>query len=174
MLLKLDRKGPLYGQLYRALRAEILAGRIAAGARVSATRRLAEELGLSRNVVILAYEQLLAEGYVVGRTGAGTFVASELPEMLTTTSTSAAPVGRTREFGSARLTAYARRIEEESSTGEFTWEPRRSPLSYDFRYGRPSFSDFPNETWCRIIARRARRASIRDLDYGPVEGLAAL
>lgn len=174
MLLKFDKEGPLYGQLYRALRAEILAGKIAAGVRVPATRRLAEELGLSRNVVMLAYEQLLAEGYLVARTGTGTFVASELPEMFTSASRSAAVVRRNQEPRPVRLSAYGRRIEEESAVGEFTWEPRLSPVPYDFRYGRPSFSDFPHETWCRIIARRVRRTSIRDLDYGPAEGLPAL
>lgn len=47
-------------------------------------------------------------------------------------------------------------------------------MPYDFRYGRPSVVDFPHETWCRVLARRARRASIRDLDYGPPEGFPAL
>ncbi len=47
-------------------------------------------------------------------------------------------------------------------------------LPYDFRYGPPSFTDFPHETWCRIVARRARRITIRDLDYGTPEGLPAL
>ena len=42
------------------------------------------ELGVSRNVVMLAYEQLLAEGYLLARTGAGTFVASDLPQKFTT------------------------------------------------------------------------------------------
>jgi len=75
-MLKLDGQGPLYAQLYRALRAQILAGELPPVRRVSATRTLATELGLSRNAAILAYEQLLAEGYLVARTGAGTFVAS--------------------------------------------------------------------------------------------------
>jgi GntR family transcriptional regulator/MocR family aminotransferase len=47
-------------------------------------------------------------------------------------------------------------------------------LPYDFRYGAPSFTDFPHETWCRVMARRARRVTLRDLDYGTPEGLPAL
>jgi GntR family transcriptional regulator/MocR family aminotransferase len=47
-------------------------------------------------------------------------------------------------------------------------------LPYDFRYGPPSFTDFPHATWCRVMARRARRVTIRELDYGPPEGLPAL
>src|SRR5512137_2959297 len=103
MFLRLDKDGPLYSQIYRALRSEILGGRITAGASVPATRRLAAELGLSRNVVTIAYEQLLAEGYLVARTGAGTFVAAELPEMLTTTSKAAAADGHANEMRPVRL-----------------------------------------------------------------------
>ena len=83
-MLKLDKQGPLYAQLYRALRSQILEGQLPPGARVPATRALATELRLSRNVVMLAYEQLLAEGYLVARIGAGTFVASDLPQKFTT------------------------------------------------------------------------------------------
>ena len=57
---------------------------------------------------------------------------------------------------------------------QFTWAPRRDVLPYDFRYGPPSFTDFPHETWCRVVSRRARRVTLRDLDYGQPEGLPAL
>jgi len=171
--LKLDSKGPLYEQIYRSMRANILDGRLSAGARAPATRELARDLHVSRNVAILAYEQLLAEGYLTTRKGAGTFVARELPYLLTT-------VGRRysarvpRELPPPRLSSYARRVCEESQNTPVRWEPRPRSLPYDFRYGRPAFSDFPHDTWCRIVARRARRATIRDLDYVPAEGVPAL
>ena len=84
MFLKLDSDGVLYDQIYRALRGNILKGRLSAGARVPATRDLSLELGVSRNVAIMAYRQLLDEGYLTTRMGAGTFVARELPRHLTT------------------------------------------------------------------------------------------
>src|SRR5260370_13914739 len=84
MFLKLDADGALYDQIYRALRSQILGGRLTAAARVPATRDLALELGVSRNVAIMAYRQLLDEGYLTARKGAGTFVARELPRHLTT------------------------------------------------------------------------------------------
>ena len=80
MWLQLDAEGPLYQQLYRALRRAILDGALLPGARLSATRSLAREAGVSRNTVLLAYEQLLDEGYVTARVGSGTFVAASLPE----------------------------------------------------------------------------------------------
>jgi GntR family transcriptional regulator / MocR family aminotransferase len=173
MFLKLDADGALYGQVYRALRGQILGGRLAAATRVPATRDLARELGVSRNVAIMAYRQLLDEGYLTARKGAGTFVARELPRYLTTVVARRRPVA-VRTASPVHLSAYARRVVEASHGERFTWAPRHDVLPYDFRYGPPSFTDFPHDTWCRIVARRARRVTIRDLDYGPPEGLPAL
>jgi GntR family transcriptional regulator/MocR family aminotransferase len=172
-MLTLDKQGPLYAQLYRALRSQILEGKLLPGARVLATRVLAMELGLSRNVVVLAYEQLLAEGYLVARTGAGTFVADDLPQQFTSSRQTPRMTRTVRQIP-IPLSAYVRRIEHDVKTSALTWVPRQIPLPYDFRYGRPSVADFPHETWCRVLARRARRVSSRDLDYGPPEGIAAL
>src|SRR5262245_54380022 len=77
--LQLDGDGPLHRQLYRALRAAILSGRLTAGQRLPGTRQLARELGISRNTVLQACEQLLAEGYATGRARSGTFAAAALP-----------------------------------------------------------------------------------------------
>src|SRR5262245_51150177 len=71
---------PLFRQVYGGLRAAILNGQLAPGGRLPATRTLAGELGVSRNTVVGAYEQLLAEGYLEGRVGSGTYVARTLPE----------------------------------------------------------------------------------------------
>src|SRR5438128_1722902 len=130
-MLHLNKQGPLYAQLYRALRSEILQGRMPPGARVPATRALATELALSRNVVMLAYEQLLAEGYLVARTGAGTFVAADLPQQFTTPGNTA---GRTRAVRpmAVRLSSYLRRIAQDATASAFTWAPRHTPLPYDF------------------------------------------
>ena len=173
MFLKLDADGALYDQIYRALRGQILGGRLAAAARVPATRDLALELGVSRNVAIMAYRQLLDEGYLTARKGAGTFVAREVPRHLTTVAARRRPVAA-RTAVPVHLSAYARRVREAAHGVQFTWAPRRDVLLYDFRYGPPSFADFPHETWCRVVARRARRVTIRDLDYGAPEGLPAL
>ena len=76
-------QGPLFSQVYRAIRADIFNGRMSSGREGPSTRAIASDLAVSRNIVVIAYEQLLAEGYLVTRTGAGTFVAAELPEKLT-------------------------------------------------------------------------------------------
>jgi len=66
--------------VFDRLRQGILAGTLPANARLPPTRALAEELGVARQTVVLAYERLASEGYVRARTGSGTFVAPELPD----------------------------------------------------------------------------------------------
>ena len=80
----LDRRSrqPLQRQLYDQLRAAILAGRLSPSDRLPATRTLAADLAVSRNTVAGAFDQLLAEGYLEGRVGSGTFVAGSIPEDL--------------------------------------------------------------------------------------------
>ncbi len=78
VLLALDRTRPrtLRAQLEDGLREAVRSGRLDAGARLPASRALAGDLGVSRRMVVEAYQQLLAEGYLVARAGAGTFVAA--------------------------------------------------------------------------------------------------
>ena len=80
----LDRSGasPLYEQLYRALKADILSGALPGGSRLPSGRALAEHLGLSRVTVETAYAQLLAEGYLTSRPRAGYFVEQLMPQEL--------------------------------------------------------------------------------------------
>ena len=81
-------------------------GRLAPAARLPSTRELATDLRVSRNTVMLAYEQLLAEGYVVSRNRATTLVAGVLP----TSATSVSP--RSKPGHPAPVSAYARRLTE--------------------------------------------------------------
>jgi GntR family transcriptional regulator / MocR family aminotransferase len=77
LLVELDREArrPLRAQLEDGLREAVRSGRLAAHSRLPATRALASDLGISRRLVVDAYGQLLAEGYLLARRGAGTFVA---------------------------------------------------------------------------------------------------
>ncbi|MFC7554075.1 PLP-dependent aminotransferase family protein [Pseudoroseomonas wenyumeiae] len=77
--LLLEGGGSQSSRLHAGLRAAILGGRLPAGLRLPASRVLAEQLGLRRNAVVVAYEQLLSDGLAEARTGAGTFVAPHLP-----------------------------------------------------------------------------------------------
>ncbi|WP_326544799.1 PLP-dependent aminotransferase family protein [Mycolicibacterium sp. ND9-15] len=85
LLLELDRSAtdPLHRQLADGLRGAIRAGLLAPGTRLPSSRVLAADLGVSRRLVVDAYGQLVAEGFLLGRRGSGTIVATvdtmELP-----------------------------------------------------------------------------------------------
>src|SRR5579862_2788722 len=70
--------------VFEHLRHSILTGTLRGGGRLPPTRSLAQELGVARQTVVLAYERLAAEGYVRGRTGSGTYVATDLPDQAPT------------------------------------------------------------------------------------------
>ena len=169
MWLQLDEEGPLHQQAYRALRGAILDGRLRPGARLPATRSLAGELGVSRNTLLQAYEQLADEGYVTARTGAGTFVAESLPD--DRLGDAAEPgVASATDATPLPLSKAARRILSAAPRAGISWAIPRKHLAYDFRYGEPAYGDLPLETWCRILGRHARRASVARLSYGDPAG----
>jgi GntR family transcriptional regulator / MocR family aminotransferase len=77
LLIELRREPgrPLRAQLEEGLREAVRSGRLMAGAPLPSSRALARDLGVSRRLVVEAFAQLAAEGYLVTRQGAGTFVA---------------------------------------------------------------------------------------------------
>jgi GntR family transcriptional regulator/MocR family aminotransferase len=75
---------PLYEALYRAIRGDILSGKLAAGEKLPSKRALAENLEVSKITVETAYSQLLAEGYIVSREKIGYFV-EDIPRRQGTT-----------------------------------------------------------------------------------------
>ena len=81
LLIRLDRESrtPLAVQLADALRAAAAAGQLRAGDRLPSTRTMASHLKVSRTVTSAAYDQLLAEGWIAGRHGSGTYVTTAPP-----------------------------------------------------------------------------------------------
>ncbi len=135
-LVELDRAQPRLGeQLTCALRGAIVQGRLGPGTRLPSTRDLAADLGLSRGLVVGAYEQLVAEGRLVGRRGSGTVVA---PAMATSIVEPEAPdlgpgtVAPLRpgvpDLGMFPRTAWRRAYERALATA----------LDADFDYGDPA------------------------------------
>src|SRR5579871_2709950 len=70
---------PVYRQVYRRIRSEILSGRLAAGARLPSSRTLASELGVARGTVVAAFQMLGGEGYIVSAGARGTLVNVAFP-----------------------------------------------------------------------------------------------
>jgi GntR family transcriptional regulator/MocR family aminotransferase len=164
-LIPLWRRGePLFRQVYLGLRQAILSGTFHAGDRFPSTRDLAEQLGISRTVVLLAYDQLLAEGFVVGRSGSGTYVSEGL---------AVSPPGTRENSAKVRLSGFGSSAAAAASKVNFPGR-RSTPVRYDFAYGRSDVETFPFEMWRRLLLRHARRAPVRELDYGPAAGSLAL
>src|SRR5689334_6566945 len=90
----INRTSPLalHRQIYTGFRSAILEGRLRPGQRIPSTRVLATEIHVSRFPVLNAYAQLLAEGYLESRVGAGTVISSSLPEHLTPSHPGGTPV----------------------------------------------------------------------------------
>ncbi|MBV9229857.1 MAG: PLP-dependent aminotransferase family protein [Chloroflexi bacterium] len=149
---------PLNRQLYDRLRIAILAGQLGAGTRLPSTRTLAGQLGVSRNTVCIAYEQLLAEGYVDSHVGYGTSVTRLVPEQLLTVQPAPhIPEATHDTAGHVRLSRRGELIAQTPAMPIplIQAETNRSQL---FRSGVPDPEAFPYEIWAQIVARQARRS----------------
>lgn len=156
---------PLYRQLYENLRQAILNGQIAPGTRLPSTREIASELRLSRNTVMNAFEQLLAEGYVEGHVGSGTYVSQAIPDELLTARSSFSRTIRSRRKGRT----VSKRGELLATTPIRAECPALGSI-VPFRTGVPALDVFPFDVWQKIVARHWRRPKRELLSYGEPEG----
>jgi len=154
---------PLFRQLYLQMKDAILAGEIAPSARLPATRELGRLLRVSRQTVLAAYEQLMAEGYLAGAVGKGTFVSDSLPAASRGKASAAAAPALLRPLsarGEAMASAMARVRHHDG--------PLRT-----FRISMPGLDLFPFEVWRKLEARHWRRRQV-PLGYGGAAGHAPL
>ncbi|HEY0685089.1 MAG TPA: PLP-dependent aminotransferase family protein [Steroidobacter sp.] len=152
----------LQDQIYACIRRSIIEGLLTADSRLPSTRALAADLGVSRTTVLLAFEQLKAEGYIVPKPGSGIYIAKELPDrrpdlhVVTAASTMKHPLLSAR----GRSLARARAID------------RRMPLPpRPFRVGTPAVDLFPVRLWSQIARQCVRSLSPARLDYSRLAGL---
>ncbi|HWA16412.1 MAG TPA: PLP-dependent aminotransferase family protein [Gemmatimonadales bacterium] len=159
LLIPLDPQSdtPLHRQIYHGLREAILSGRLPSGLRIPSTRLLAGSLGVSRSTILVAFEQLVADGFIVGSVGSGSYVATELPaRLLANRAAVPSPPG-----GKVRVADRVRQLESLTPTG---WRIPHPPAP--FRAGTPPLDQFPAAQWSRFLARRARTLSSAELQYG--------
>ena len=170
----LDRGRGLSLQLYQALRARVLDGRLSSGTRLPASRDLAKVLALSRNSVVRAYDQLYAEGYIETRVGDGTYV-SRLPKLSTEVSTGLYP------GLSTGLSTIVHKSTEDLSSNASSSVPLdrlknhhlpmpRSGPPRAFRVGVPAFDLFPFDVWAKLHAGFWRNPDPARLGYGDPAG----
>ena len=155
-----DIDEPIHGQVREGLRRAILDGRLRPGQRIPSTRTLAADLGVSRLPVLSAYEQLLHEGYLTGRTGSGTFVSDAVPDELLR------PARANVHHGSANARKRAG-FERPPSTD---WTLPLVP----FQVGVPALDLFPHALWKKLVVRQLNAESPGHLSYTDPAGHEAL
>jgi GntR family transcriptional regulator/MocR family aminotransferase len=157
--LERDAAAPLFRQLYLQMKEAILSGAVQPTVRLPATRELGRLLGVSRQTVLAAYEQLMAEGYLEGAVGKGTFVSASLPAAARRSAPrdAAPPLVRPLSArGEAMASAMARVRHHDG--------PLRT-----FRMSMPGLDLFPFEVWRKLEARHWRRREV-PLGYGGAAG----
>ena len=152
---------PLHRQIYFEIRGAILDGRLRPGTRLPASRSLARDLSISRNTVTTAFDQLVAEGYIEARTGAGSFVPEDLPDDQFTKAT--ASVQQLQDRVTPGLSPSRRAFHLMAMAGEPTPHEPFSP-------GLPEVDLFPFKEWARLLGRHWRRPAQQDLTGGAPGG----
>ncbi|MGW0587974.1 MocR-like pyridoxine biosynthesis transcription factor PdxR [Streptosporangium sp. NPDC002607] len=154
--------GGVAAQIARELREAVRRGRLAAGVRLPASRELARDLGLSRGVVVEAYEQLVAEGFLISRTGVGTTVAPAAGRP------AALPGGLSGGLSQPPDSAPSLADPGPTSPAE-----GREPY-HGRRSTAPDLGAFPRERWLASMRRTLATLPVEALDYGDPGGVPAL
>ena len=140
-------KTPMLRQVYEAVRSRILSGELPSGLQLPSTRALASQLNVSRNVILEAYELLLAEGFIEGRSGSGTYVAE-----------------------GAVLPGYESASTDIPVAFQSADDLSPDPASISFRTGLPALDLFPRKTWAAMLQGVCAEALDRNLAYGDSAG----
>jgi GntR family transcriptional regulator/MocR family aminotransferase len=151
---------PLYRQIYNALRAMIVDRRLESGQQLPSTRAFADELRISRLPVLDAYAQLLAEGYIESRSGAGTFVKISLSDQFASVRPTAPNV--LKNVGNKTISQLAQLLPVERTP----W----FPSSGAFSVGQIAYDHFPFRVWSELVTRHARRVRASSLNYADPMG----
>ena len=159
-----DPDVPLYQALYTHLRAAILSGELQGGMKLPSTRSLAEELNISRNTVLNAYRQLLAEGYLEGKEGSGTFVVHVLPEQLLAAPSVGSPRQKTGQHPEAKSPGpvFSQRAKMQIAVAQPASDGK---LPRPFTPEAPALDAFPYQLWRRLVVRQARRMPVNAYGY---------
>ncbi|MBD3886174.1 PLP-dependent aminotransferase family protein [Phormidium tenue FACHB-886] len=157
----LDRASstPLYLQLYENVRRAVLTRQLTAGTRLPSTRDLATSLGVSRNTVTSAFDQLLAEGYIEGKVGAGTYVAEV--DVVPPAHKPVRPISDSISFPYS----LSQRGQKILALRETIFRYRHDPIRA-FRPGMPALDAFPVEVWSKLMQQHWRYAQSNLLSYG--------
>lgn len=160
---------PLYRQIYETIRRSILSGEFHSGRQLPASRLLAKQLGVSRMTVINAYDQLLAEGYLESRAGAGTFVAERLPEEFLQTASAYSQDGEDggRQPRNLKLSEYGKNAFQKRS---MILSSNQATPVVPFQYGLAAIDEFPFGVWAKLMNKCLYKLKRDEFGYGDPAG----
>ncbi|QHS53152.1 PLP-dependent aminotransferase family protein [Edaphobacter sp. 12200R-103] len=153
----------LWRWLYTELRGAILDGRLKPGTRMPSTRSLGAQYSLSRGTVVVAFDQLQAEGYTRTEVGSGTYVASGVPDAFLSPTRKPATVA----LPSSKA-AFPKRTKEFLKGVEVL--PASHTIGKAFRTYEPAIDLFPVDLWARVASRVLRRAPRSLYGHGAAAG----
>lgn len=160
----------LQAQLFEAVRQLILAGLIRPGEVVPGTRTLSEQLGVSRNTVLIAYDRLVMEGYLESLPTIGTIVSPNLPDALVSPSM--------RQNTTIQTTPAERQAIRHpllfKGRCHAVVNPNRHRLAIDFWVGRPDPHSFPTKSWRRRLLHNLAFAGANLTEYSNPVGILKL
>jgi GntR family transcriptional regulator / MocR family aminotransferase len=161
-----DDSTPLFRQIYLQVRSAILSQALRPGSKLPSTREVASQLGIARASVVSAYEQLLAEGYLSGKVGSGTYISSDLPE----------PMERRVRRPAVGPAAAARqiRLRAQAQIFESVAGPDAQSEARPFNLGCSRVDARTVEAWRKIGRREFRSLSPIHLGYSDARGLVEL
>lgn len=163
-----DDKSPLYRRIYDSIRSAILSGKLKSGERLPASRALAVELGVSRMTVINAYDQLFAEGYLEGRRGSGTFVASHLPEEFLRVQVQARSSAKSNDrVRKLLLSTYGKELKRNSVTIS---DHHSAGMIMPFQHSAIAAEEFPFGLWAKLSQKHFRYSYKQIGSYGDAAG----
>ncbi|MCP4287445.1 MAG: PLP-dependent aminotransferase family protein [Gammaproteobacteria bacterium] len=155
-------------QIFESIRRQILRGQLKPGAPIPSTRILSEQLGVSRNTVVLAYDRLIAEDYIFTQRAVGTFVNANLPDDSLLLKDNVPPDQREEERQAVRHPVLF------NGQSQTVINPNRHKLAIDFWIGRPDPRSFPTKAWRRLMLKNLSQAGSNLTEYSDPIGILRL
>lgn len=171
IILRESEKATLQNQIFDQVRAMILNGQLRGDDPLPTTRELSAQLGVSRNTAVLAYERLIAEGYIRTKPYVGTFVSPDLPDTAFLSSASSSAAATEPQFAAETVLPFE--PVHELRTHRLA-DPDRRRLAADFWVGRPDARTFPLKAWSQHIKARLKTAGSKLTSYSDPAGLLEL
>lgn len=171
--LNASKSQSLQDQIFESIREQILSGRLKSGMSMPSTRMLSEQLSVSRNTIIFAYQRLITEGYLFSRKTAGTFVNPGLPDnslmLLNYSSRNNNRKSKHKEkiINKNNLVVFKGRAQA-------LFNPYHDQLDIDFWVGRPDPNSFPIKIWKQLTLKNLTYSGSKMTEYHDSAGIYGL